>query len=257
MSKFSQVALATLVCGILAAGCAGGKAGATRPDAAKAVQTGQYAQALEPVEGQHKGIKYLLYIPEDYAKAKKPWPVVLFLHGAGERGEDLEKVKVHGPPKLAGQGKAMPFICVSPQCPEKSWWSGDDQVAALKALLDDVEARYRVDKDRVYVTGLSMGGFGTWALAIDQPKRFAAIAPICGKGDPAKVAVIKDVPAWVFHGAKDGAVPTKESEVMVDALKAAGGKPKFTVYPEAGHDSWTETYASDEFWTWLLAQRRK
>jgi len=241
----------TFAAAVLAAGLAAWAA--TLPPSE--VKTGQYAQTFETTVTKKVSLQYLLCIPEDYAKAKDPWPLVLFLHGAGERGSDIEKVKVHGPPKLAAGGQALPFICVSPQCPQESWWTGE--VESLKALLDDVAAKYNVDKNRVYVTGLSMGGFGTWSLAIDQPDRFAAIAPICGRGDPAKVAVLKDVPCWVFHGAKDKTVPLKSSEEMVEALKAAGGQPKFTVYPDAGHDSWTETYASEEFWTWLLAQRRK
>ena len=251
MTKMNRVMLLNVACLVAMTGCA--LAGPKRIPAAD-VKTGQYAQALETKGAEAGRIQYLLYIPQDYAKAKEPWPLVLFLHGAGERGDNLEKVKVHGPPKLAARGKQLPFICISPQCPAKSWWPKETK--ALVALLDDVAARYNVDTDRVYLTGLSMGGFGTWALAIDQPKRFAAIAPICGKGDPEKVAAIKHVPAWVFHGGKDRTVPLKASEVMVEALKAAGAEPKFTVYPEAGHDSWTATYDNPDFWKWLLAQRR-
>ncbi len=249
MRHMSRVVAAALICSIAISGCATAGMSTIAPEK---VQIGQYAQTFETRDG--KSIKYLFYVPADYATARKPWPLVLFLHGAGERGDDLEKVKVHGPPKLAAAGKALPFICVSPQCPEKAWWTSEVEI--LKALLDDIEAKYKVDTNRLYVTGLSMGGFGTWALAIDQPKRFAAIAPICGKGDASKVDVLKDVPTWVFHGAKDNLVPLKESQAMVDALKAAGGNPKFTIYPEAGHDSWTETYDSAEFWKWLLDQRR-
>jgi len=226
------------------------KAPAEPPAAGK-----QVPQALEKtVDGKALALNYLLYLPKDYGKKGEKWPVVLFLHGAGERGDDLDKVKVHGPPKLIAAGKEFPFICISPQCPARAWWPAE--VPALEALLDDLEARYAVDRDRVYLTGLSMGGFGTWALAFDQPKRFAALAPICGRGDTSKAALIKDVPTWVFHGGKDPTVPLKNSQDMVDALKAAGGSPKFTIYPEAGHDSWTATYNDPEFWKWLLEQRR-
>jgi len=252
MPKTSRLLLLSLGCLVAMTGCA--LAGPKRipPDE---VKTGQYAQALETEATKAGRIEYWLYIPQDYAKAKEPWPLVLFLHGLGERAPEIEKVKKHGPPKLIARGKEFPFICLSPQCPANSWWPNETK--AVVALLDEIEAKYNVDKDRVYVTGLSMGGFGTWALAIDQPKRFAAIAPICGKGDPTKVAAVKDVPTWVFHGGKDRTVPLTASQVMVDALKAAGAEPKFTVYPDAGHDSWTATYANPEFWTWLLAQRRK
>jgi len=232
--------------------------GAPADAAAKAqVPTGQTAQALDLPAEKGGPIRYLLYVPADYATGEKPWPLVLFLHGAGERGDDLEAVKKHGPPRLIGEGKTFPFLCVSPQCPKESWWDRPERTAALAALLDHLQATLRVAPDRVVLTGLSMGGFGTWALASAEPKRFAALAPICGKGDPAKAGLIAHIPTWVFHGAKDPLVPVTFSEAMVEALKQAGGDPKFTVYPEAKHDSWTETYANPKFWEWLLAQRRK
>ena len=248
MKRFSRWAVVALAFAAIAAGCAVAARKAPVP-------TGQSAQALEATEAGKPALKYLLYIPEGYNEAKRPWPLVLFLHGAGERGDDLEKVKIHGPPKLAAAGKQFPFILVSPQCPQDSWWP--KEADRLKALLDEIGAKYDVDKDREYVTGLSMGGFGTWALAFAEPHRFAALAPICGRGDPDKVAAIKHVPVWVFHGGKDNVVPLKDSEAMVEALKAAGATPKFTVYPEAGHDSWTATYDNPEFYEWMLAQRRK
>jgi predicted peptidase len=117
--------------------------------------------------------------------------------------------------------------------------------------------KYRIDKDRVYLTGLSMGGYGTWALAAAHPEKFAAIAPICGGGNPAEAAKLARLPIWVFHGAKDPTVPIERSKEMVEAIKAAGGDAKFTIYPEAGHDSWTETYNNPELYQWLLAQKRK
>ena len=132
-------------------------------------------------------LPYLLYLPEDYGKDRKAWPLMLFLHGAGERGDNLDKVKVHGPPKLIEkEDKAFPFIIASPQCPKDGWWASDIQVAALDALLSDLTTRYTVDPDRIYLTGLSMGGYGTWRLAADYPERFAALAPVCGGGDPHK-----------------------------------------------------------------------
>ena len=197
---------------------------------------------------------YLLYLPQEYGKDKDAkWPLILFLHGAGESGTDIEKVKVHGPPKLAAAGKEIPFIVVSPQSPGGGW---NNEV--LINLLDEIEKKYNVDHDRVYLTGLSMGGFGTWALAMEYPDRFAAIAPICGGGQAFRVRRIKDVPVWVFHGAKDPVVPVKSSQDMVDALKAAGAaEVKFTIYPEAMHDSWTETYNNKELYEWFLAHKRK
>ncbi len=157
----------------------------------------------------HVTLKYLLYLPPDYDKHDK-WPLVLFLHGAGERGDDLNAVKRHGPPKLIEGGKQFPFIVVSPQCPKDHWWN--NELVSLTALLDDVVAKHKVDPDRVYLTGLSMGGFGTSALAGYTPNRFAALIPICGGGEPLLARAIKHVPVWAFHGGKDPIVPVKRSE---------------------------------------------
>ena len=198
------------------------------------------------------GLKYLLYLPSDYDKSDKAFPLVIFLHGAGERGSDIEAVKKHGPPMLVENGKEFPFILISPQCPESTRWN--NQTLVLTALLDDIEAQYNVDKSKVYVTGLSMGGQGTWALALAQPNRFAAIAPICGWTDTFEVCRIKHLPVWVFHGAKDLVVPLIKSEEMVNALKRCGAEEiNLTVYPDAGHDSWTETYNNDKLYEWLLS----
>ena len=196
-------------------------------------------------------IDYLLFLPEGYDKGDKKWPLILFLHGAGESGNDLQKVKIHGPPKIVESKPDFPFIVVSPQSRQRGW-----NPDVLKAMLDDVCEKYRVDRDRVYLTGLSMGGFGTWSLAAAYPDYFAAIVPICGGGDPASASKLKNLPIWVFHGAKDEAVPLKRSEDMVEALKKAGADVKFTVYPDAGHDSWTETYNNPELYRWLLNHKR-
>jgi predicted peptidase len=194
---------------------------------------------------------YLLYLPKDY-DTQKAWPLLLFLHGAGERGDDLERVKIHGPPKLIAQGKDFPFLVVSPQCPADKWW----EPIELVALLDEVSGKYKVDPERVYASGLSMGGFGTWRLAFYAPNRLAAIAPICGGGETYWARSFARLPVWAFHGAKDDGVPEERSRAMVDALKKAGGNPKLTIYPDAGHDAWTETYHNPELYTWLLAQKR-
>ena len=194
---------------------------------------------------------YLLYLPKDY-ETKESWPLVLFLHGSGERGSDLELVKKHGPPKLIAEGKEFPFIVVSPQCPSKKSW----EAIELTALLDEVCKENKVDKDRVYVTGLSMGGFGTWELAAHDPERFAAISPICGGGEPYWTKRFPTLPIWAFHGAKDKGVPLERTQEMIDAVTMNGGTPKLTIYPDAEHDSWTETYNNPDFYEWLLAQKR-
>lgn len=221
------------------------------------ISNGQNPQSVEKEIRKTVRINYLLYFPDEYHESDKSWPLILFLHGAGERGNDLEKIKIHGPPMLiAKKGKKYPFIIVSPQCPEDGWWDRDLEILTLNALLDDVISRFRIDKNRVYVTGLSMGGFGTWRLAIEYPERFAAVAPICGGGNPEKVAKISHLPVWVFHGAKDNVVLLKRSEEMVEALKKLGADVKFTVYPDAGHDSWTETYNNPDLYNWFLTHKR-
>jgi len=203
-------------------------------------------------------LDYLLYLPPGYGQdEQKQWPLLLFLHGAGERGNDLDLVKRHGPPRLIAEGKEFPFIVVSPQCPQNSWWNL--HVEDLALLLDELESQYRVDRNRIYLTGLSMGGYGSWHLAVESPGRFAAVVPICGAGlpffgFPARVQALRDVPIWVFHGAKDEVVPLRESEILVEELRKVGGNVRFTVYPDAGHDSWTETYANPELYEWLLEQ---
>lgn len=204
-------------------------------------------------------LDYLLYTPADYGKDEgKKYPVILFLHGAGERGTDVNKVKVHGPPKLLGGGTELAvkdFIVISPQCPAEKWWEPNE----LIALLDDVLAKHpQHDPNRVYLTGLSMGGYGTWDLATRHPSRFAAIAPICGGGDARRAGrALRNMPTWVFHGEKDRVVPIEQSEVMVEALKKAGNEVKFTRYPEADHDSWTVTYNNPELYAWLLQHTRR
>jgi predicted peptidase len=225
------------------------------------VATGEVIRAEAPKQKPAKldvkvqvTLDYLLYLPTHYDQ-QDSWPLLLFLHGAGERGEDLELVKRHGPPKLIEQGKPFPFIVVSPQCPKDGSWS--TKPLELTALLDDIAAKYKVDRDRVYLTGLSMGGFGTWLLAGYAPERFAAILPICGGGEVFSTRRLTHMPVWVFHGAKDPVVPLKRSEEMVDALKKNNPNVKFTIYPDANHDSWTATYDNPEVYKWLLEQKRK
>jgi predicted peptidase len=218
----------------------------------QAAETAQKAAKLDtrvPVT-----LNYLVAVPADY-DAKEAWPLLLFLHGAGERGDDLEIVKKHGPPKLLEQGKSFPLVVVSPQCPADEWWSS--KPLELMALVDEIVTKYKIDQDRVYLTGLSMGGFGTWMLAAYAPDRFAAIVPICGGGEVLSTRRLTQMPTWVFHGAKDPVVPLKRSEDMVEALKKLNGNVKFTIYPEAGHDSWTEAYNNPELYEWLLQQKRK
>ncbi len=197
---------------------------------------------------------YLVALPAGHeSDLSRQWPLLLFLHGAGERGTDLARVRGYGPPRRVDQGWDTPFLVVSPQCADGERWQPD----LLAALLDEIEATYRVDPAREYITGLSMGGFGAWALALECPDRFAAMIPICGGGDPATVSAISHLPVWAFHGARDDVVPLQRTLDMVEALRAAGGDVRVTVYPDADHDSWTDTYANPEVYTWLLAHQRR
>ena len=205
--------------------------------------------ALNPTEEIH----YWQYLPDNYdSDTAAQFPLVVFLHGGGEVGNDLELVKKHGLPKLIAQGQSFPFMLVAPQNPRDQLW--DD--ALVLAVLDRAMATHRIDPDRVYLTGMSRGGFGTWRLAIQHPERFAAIVPVCGGGVPDYVKRIKDVPVWAFHGAKDRVIPLSRTVEMVEALLFAGGNVKLTVYPEAGHDAWTETYNNPALYEWLLQQSR-
>jgi predicted peptidase len=215
----------------------------------------QQSQKFEKKITTTVSCNYLLFLPEGYGKKRQSWPLMVFLHGAGERGNVLNKVAVHGPPKIVKNRKDFPFILVSPQCPEGDWWM--EKVEVLINLVDDIAARYKVDKKRIYLTGLSMGGYGTWALASAYPERFAAIAPICGGGSRIMSLRLKDIPIWVFHGAKDRVVPLEESEEMVNAIRKRGGDVKFTIYPDAGHDSWTESYDNQELYDWFLEHSKQ
>jgi predicted peptidase len=221
------------------------------------------------------GYDYLISLPEDCsATDDHRSPLLLFLHGSGQRGSDVWQVTQQGIPRLlmepaeltpsehpAVTELAKTFIVISPQCPAYEVW--DDSM--LLSLIDDVVSEHRVDEGRVYLTGLSMGGFGAWSLGIRNPHRFAAIVPICGGGRVADVlsaahlrrSALEGLGVWAFHGAKDGIVPLAESERMVEALKAAGGRDvRLTIYPEADHDAWTPTYSNLELYAWLLRHER-
>lgn len=205
-------------------------------------------------------LPYLLYLPRGYDPDKASrWPLILFLHGAGERGNDLQLLRKHGIPRVVEEQQDLPFIALTPQCPADTWWS--DHLEALDQLIGEIMSTHPVDPARVYLTGLSMGGYGAWHLAMTYPRRFAALVPICGGGAclspfAERLGALQDVPTWVFHGAQDPVVPLRESEVMVEMLRARGGDVRFTIYPDAVHDSWTRTYSNPELYDWLLRQRR-
>ena len=193
-------------------------------------------------------VNYLLYVPPRDAPSSG-WPLILFLHGSEQRGDDpamLRNLAILSFVDMQGQ---FPFVAVVPQCPSGQHWSP----SVLKQLLDAIEAALPVDRGRVYLTGFSMGGYGTWQTAAALPGIFAAIAPLCGLSDLPDVPRLAGMPTWVFHGARDQNVPLAESLKMVDALRRAGGKPRLTVYPDFPHDIWSITYRDSRLYLWFLA----
>lgn len=213
-------------------------------------------QQKDHVEAEKKlALDYLIALPDGYDKEGDAVPLLLFLHGAGERGKDLAKVKMHGPPKMIEKGHDFGAIVVSPQCPKDSWWT--HEIDALIALLDKIERDYNIDKQRIYVTGLSMGGYGTFALAARQPDRFAAAVPICGGGVYFDARQLAKMPCWVFHGEDDRVVPVEESKRMVEIMNQQGGtQAQLTLYPNVGHNSWDKAYSDEAMWKWLFEQTR-
>lgn len=198
-------------------------------------------------------LDYLVYLPEGYDKDKaKRWTLVVFLHGSGERGADVQVVRKTGLTQTIEQRGAIPYVMIAPQCPTNTSW----QVGTLEKLLDQVLSDYRIDNKRVVLTGLSMGGFGTWNWSVEHPERFAGLIPICGGGKTDKAAALKGMPIWAFHGDADPAVKFATGQAMVDAAKAAGAEINFTVYPGVGHNSWGKAYAEPELEAWILARKK-
>jgi predicted peptidase len=202
--------------------------------------------------------KYVVFVPHDYS-SDKACPAILFLHGAGERGSDGQaQVKVGLGPAIQKREKTFPFIVVFPQCvPGGSWRAESPDGRRVLQILAEVEKEFKTDPDRTYLTGLSLGGMGTWSLAINNPDKFAALVPICGRGDTSQAGKIAHIPIWCFHGDADKAVPVEGSRSMIAAIKEAGGDPKYTEYPGVGHNSWDNAYDTDELYSWLLEQKRK
>jgi predicted peptidase len=247
-----QTRLAVLV--LIAGYCLAAAAHAESPVAGKQVATSTTVNVVTDNEKRDVTLRYLLYLPSDYdGRPAEKWPLVLFLHGAGERGDDIEKVKIHGPPKLVSQGKTFPFVLVSPQVPTGGRWNADE----LAKLLDELTNTYRIDLQRLYVTGLSMGGSGTWSLVAACPDRFAAAMPLCGRGDLAAVDKLAKTPIWVLVGAKDREQTVQNCQEMATSLAKAGCEGRFTLYFELPHDCWTVTYNNPETYEWLLSHRLK
>ena len=226
---------------------------AAKPAAAKPAAGIQVEASFET--SQAGTIEYLLYLPKDYEQQDR-LPMMLFLHGRGESNGPLSLVAKWGPPRLVAQGDEMPYIIVSPQCPKSDNWSSETQQQKLVELLDSLVETLKVDEDRIYLTGLSMGGFGSWTLAANHPDRFAAVKPICGGTSGRYAEALKDVPIWAWHGDADRVVPIIRTTEIVDAIKAAGGTSvQFTTLEGVGHNSWSSAYATPGLYTWMNQQR--
>ena len=209
---------------------------------------------FETGEGENRKtqtVDYWLFVPKDY-ETRKELPLLVFLHGVGERGDDLRKVLKWGTPRIVADKPEFPFIVVSPQCPDGTRWVVDH----IARLTDLVAGTLKVDKRRMYLTGLSMGGSGTWDLLARHPKLFAAAVPICGRGDPDTAKELDEIPIWAFHGDQDQTVPLSASQDMVEAISKIGGKATLTVYPGVDHNSWTQTYENPAVYDWLLKHQR-
>lgn len=225
-----------------------------------------------PVHGTPE--RYTVYVPEDYT-ADKQWPLIVFLHGAGERGDDNEAPRMQGIAEVIEKTpERVPAIVLIPQCPKDQIWNTrHDQLEALMATTRD---EYNIDDARIYLTGLSMGGYGTWLWGALHTDTFAALIPICGGGDPHDIQKLLDVgggnpygsmasrlralatvPIWAFHGAEDEAVPVDRSRFMVEEIKKRGGNVKYTEYEGVGHNSWDKAYQESDAIEWLLKQRKQ
>ena len=245
-----KIGLAMAVVGAgLVAGCqaVGGKEN-------RAMERGILARSVV-AEGKER--KYAVYVPRDY-DGDKAWPVIVFLNGMGECGEDGQKQLTVGlMPAVNSAAGAWPFIVVFPQKPksETQWIDHDDlvMVALAKTMKE-----FKVDKDRVYLTGLSQGGAGTWAIGARHADVFAAIAPVCGYGtlSESEAKALKDMPLWAFHGGKDDVVPPRKSEILIESVRAAGGEPKLTIFPDANHNSWDAAYRTQKLNEWFLKQQK-
>jgi predicted peptidase len=236
---------------------------------------------------------YWLYLPRGYREDGPAWPVILFLHGGGERGEDPQKVLKNGPIREVANGRDLPFILIAPQMPSRpadappmpplTPWPQDQRKPMVRepaetereegplgppngwhesehdllTIVDDVLGAYHADADRVYLTGLSYGGFGAWYMATWHPDRWAAVAPICGVGDPAEVHRIGKTPVWLFQGGRDWLVLPQRSLRTADALDAAGGNVRVTVHEDLGHDCWTRAYGGWDLYAWFLSHTRQ
>jgi len=222
-------------------------------------------QAHVYTQGESGELPYRLLLPDTM---NGPAPVLIFLHGAGERGDDNRRQLAHGTDFLRRAASEFGCIVVAPQCPANSSWAAFERVDGelilhdkltqpmelVNALVDSLADEYDVDPNRLYIMGLSMGGYGSWDAIARYPGKFAAAAPICGGGHPSMAHKMVDTPVWAFHGDDDNVVPVERSREMIQAIKDAGGEPKYTEYPGVNHGSWIPTFAEPELLPWIISQ---
>ena len=250
----SNVAISVIlaVCGLLLNGCHGSKCGLGGQRMSTDCDKGFVSKTIK-VDGEV--YKYAVYVPQEYTP-EKSWPAFLFLHGAGERGSDGElQTKVGLGKVIREHPERIPCIVIMPQCPIDRAWEGEMQRMAL-ATLDAAMDEYNIDEDRVVLTGLSLGGFGTWSIGIQNAERFCALVPICGGGIGVNAHLIKDVPVWCFHGDSDPVVKVDRSREMVGAVKSKGGNVRYTEFKGVGHNAWDPAYGDPKVIEWMLAQHR-
>ncbi len=207
-----------------------------------------------------EGYSFLLFTPANESqKIDGKYPTILFLHGIGERGNDLQLLKQEGLPKILDGNTSFPFIVISPQCPTSTEWyyTNENNIGAMERMLDDAISRFPIDTNRIYITGLSMGGIGTWYFAINLPDRFAAMAPVAFRGDGWSPCPAKDIPVWGFHGALDSVIPLTSAQSIVNQFKNCGGSIEFTVYSDLSHDCWIRTYNNPDLYTWFLKYNKQ
>lgn len=208
------------------------------------------------VEPDGRRVKYEVFVPYAYG-GDKPFPLILFLHGAAEGGVDGHRpVEVGIGPAIRKDPHKFPFFVVFPQAQGDSWQAGTKDARRALDILDGVAREFKVDAKRLYLTGIATGGSGSWSLAARYPDRWAALVPVCGAGDPAQAYKIKSLPCWCFHGEADRTVSPTKSRHMIDAIKAAGGKPRYTELPGTGHNCWDKAYGLAELYAWLEKQHR-
>jgi len=218
------------------------------------------AYKFQTVIPQPFSFSYWVFLPKEHGRERNvSWPLLLYLHGASDRGDDPGVVLTSGLPSIVARAVDFPFILLCPQCPTDTWWS--DHLSGLDILIKDACDRFAVDPERILVSGSSMGGYGVWHLGVTFPDRFAGLVPLCGGGTwfygfPHRVRVLKSTPVWVFHGEKDPIIPPRESVGLVNELKEVGGDVHLTIVPNAGHDIWRVVYRMPDLTEWMLARRR-